>query len=683
MSYTSLKLTDISGLGKAGFGKARIEKLSKLGIYSVDDLLEFYPRFYEDWSKCYAVSEAPLGVNCCVKAYVSTAIKEVRIRKGLTLYKFKVSDGNFDMQITLFNQKYAAGKLMRGKEYLFFGKVTGTLFRKEMSSPAIEQVDSDKIRPIYSATEGLTSKNIEKYVADALDKVSENLYDPLPEDLRKKHSVCHKRYALQNIHFPESDEALAVAKKRLVFEELLTLQLGLFKLRNSNNKATTTPIKKDYTDEFISSLPFKLTGAQTRAIKVAVEDMKSHTPMSRLLQGDVGSGKTAVAAALLYNCVKNGFQCAFMAPTEILAQQHYASLSAMFKDTGVCVGLLTGSTTQSQRTQILNGLVNGEIDVLIGTHALIQKGVEFEKLGLVITDEQHRFGVGQRSSLSEKGDNPHTLVMSATPIPRTLALVIYGDLDVSVLDEMPSGRKPIETYSVASDLRKRAYTYVKKHLDKGLQGYIVCPMVDEGELDLASAVKFYEKLKGGFFKNYTLGLINGKMKSSEKETVMREFKEGKIQLLIATTVIEVGVDVPNANIMVIENAERFGLSQLHQLRGRIGRGSEQATCILISDAQNDEAKRRLSVMAKTNDGFLVADEDLKLRGPGDFFGSKQHGLPTLKIASIFADRRVLTETSKLSKEILSLDPLLENEQNRGLKLAVDKLFSSAFSGGYN
>ncbi|MEE1002960.1 MAG: ATP-dependent DNA helicase RecG, partial [Acutalibacteraceae bacterium] len=531
---------------------------------------------------------------------------------------------------------------------------------------------------------GMNSKYIEKCVASAFDMLGDDLTDPLPEKIRSKFELCHKRFAMQNIHFPENSESLEIAKKRLVFEELLDLQLGLLMLKSHKTKEKTEPIKNDFTAEFIKKLPFSPTGAQLRAIKTCVKDMANAKPMSRLLQGDVGSGKTAVAAALLYNAAKNGFQSSLMAPTEILAAQHYSSIAKMMNGTGVCVMLLTGSTPTAERRKILELLKCGEIDILIGTHALIQNGVDFKNLGLVITDEQHRFGVGQRSSLLEKGNNPHTLVMSATPIPRTLALVIYGDLDISVLDEMPAGRKPVETYAVSSKLRSRAYAYVKKHLDKGQQGYIVCPMVDENEdFDLASAVKFYESLQKGFFKDYKLGLLHGKMKSAEKDAVMKGFANGEIQLLVATTVIEVGVDVPNSNIMVIENAERFGLSQLHQLRGRVGRGDSQATCILISDAENDEAKCRLKVMCDTTDGFKIAAEDLKLRGPGDFFGSKQHGLPTLKIASIFDDRSVLKSTSALAREILKADPKLQSAEFALLKQSVEKLFKNSFSGGYN
>ncbi len=667
-----------------GVGEKRAKQLEKLGIKTVNDLLEFYPRHYEDWSKCYSVSEAPLGEMVCVKGYVSTKVSAVQIRKGLTLYKFTVTDGIANMYVTLFNTKYTAEKIYRGGEFLFFGKATGNLFRKEMSSPSVEPVESDKIRPIYRTTEGLNSKYIEKCVLGALDLMGDDLNDCLPDEIRQENELCHRRYALQNVHFPENNKALEIAKKRLVFEELLNLQLGLLMLKGHNVQTKTKPILNDYTNDFIKRFPFELTGAQKKAITCAVEDMKNTKPMSRLLQGDVGSGKTAVAAALLYNTAKNGFQSALMAPTEILAKQHYSSISKMMNGTGVSVMLLTGSTPQSERKMILELLKLGEIDVLIGTHALIQKGVEYKNLGLVVTDEQHRFGVKQRSDLGEKGENPHTFVMSATPIPRTLALVVYGDLDISVLDEMPVGRKPIETYSVKTELRKRAYTYVKKHLDKGLQGYIVCPMVDENDdFDLVSAKKFYEKLQKGFFKDYKLGLLHGKMKPAEKEDVMARFLSGDIQLLVATTVIEVGVDVPNANIMVVENAERFGLSQLHQLRGRVGRGGEQATCILISDAENEDAVKRLKVMSETTDGFKIADEDLRLRGPGDFFGSKQHGLPTLKIASIFDDRNVLKLTSKVAREIIKADPDLSSEKYKPLKQNVKRLFESSFSSGYN
>lgn len=671
MSYTDLKIEELSGIGKK-----RAETLNKLGIYTVCDLLEYYPRHYEDWSKSYSVSEAPLNENCCVKGIISTAVSEYRVRKGMTLYKFTVTDGVINMFVTLFNQKYVAKSLKRGEEYLFFGKPTGSFLRKEMSSPDIAHVESEKIRPIYHATEGLNSKFIEKCTEQAISMINEKSVDPIPSEIRKKYNLCHKSYALKNIHFPENSEAIEISRKRLVFEELLILQLGLLRLRKRNFEGKSPAIEKDFTNNLLCKLPFELTNAQKRAVSEAISDMKKTTPMNRLLQGDVGSGKTAVAVTLLYNAVCNGFQSALMAPTEILAFQHYAGISKMLKGTNIKIALLTGSSVAAEKRRILQLLKDGDIDIIIGTHAIIQSTVEFKKLGLVITDEQHRFGVNQRTALSDKGDNPHTLVMSATPIPRTLALIIYGDLDISILDEMPKGRQTTETYAVRPNIRKRAYNYIKQHLDRGLQGYIVCPLVDEGETDLASAVKFYEKLKNGFFKDYKVGLLNGKMKPSEKDSVMRAFSMGEIQLLVATTVIEVGIDVPNANIMVIENAERFGLSQLHQLRGRIGRGKDKATCILISEAENDEAVKRLSIMCKTSDGFKIADEDLKLRGPGDFFGSRQHGLPLLKIASIFSDRETLKITSSVARNITNKDKTLSLPENSGLKQAVDELFKN-------
>lgn len=674
MSYTDLKIEELSGIGKK-----RAETLNKLGIYTVCDLLEYYPRHYEDWSKSYSVSEAPLNENCCVKGIISTAVSEYRVRKGMTLYKFTVTDGVINMFVTLFNQKYVAKSLKRGEEYLFFGKPTGSFLRKEMSSPDIAHVESEKIRPIYHATEGLNSKFIEKCTEQAISMINEKSVDPIPSEIRKKYNLCHKSYALKNIHFPENSEAIEISRKRLVFEELLILQLGLLRLRKRNFEGKSPAIEKDFTNNLLCKLPFELTNAQKRAVSEAISDMKKTTPMNRLLQGDVGSGKTAVAVTLLYNAVCNGFQSALMAPTEILAFQHYAGISKMLKGTNIKIALLTGSSVAAEKRRILQLLKDGDIDIIIGTHAIIQSTVEFKKLGLVITDEQHRFGVNQRTALSDKGDNPHTLVMSATPIPRTLALIIYGDLDISILDEMPKGRQTTETYAVRPNIRKRAYNYIKQHLDRGLQGYIVCPLVDEGETDLASAVKFYEKLKNGFFKDYKVGLLNGKMKPSEKDSVMRAFSMGEIQLLVATTVIEVGIDVPNANIMVIENAERFGLSQLHQLRGRIGRGKDKATCILISEAENDEAVKRLSIMCKTSDGFKIADEDLKLRGPGDFFGSRQHGLPLLKIASIFSDRETLKITSSVARNITNKDKTLSLPENSGLKQAVDELFKNKYS----
>lgn len=656
-------------------GPKRARLFAKLGISSVGDLLTFFPRLYEDWSNCYSVSGAPIGETCCVKATVATAVTEHRVRKGLTLFKCKATDGATGLQITIFNNKYAAANLKVGGEFLFFGKVEGNFHRKSMSSPQIEAATGSKIRPIYRQTEGLTSRVIESVVSAALSRLPQDIEDPLPESLRREYELCHKRFALERIHFPKDSPDVEIAKKRLVFEELLVLQLGLLRLKGRNRAKTSCRIQKDYTDEFFSTLPFSPTGAQRRSVKEAVGDMFGEVPMNRLLQGDVGSGKTLVAAAIMHTVCKNGYQAAMMAPTEILAEQHYRSLQRMLKGSGVSVMLLTGATPAGERKRVLEQLSTGEINLIVGTHALISENVRYNNLGLVITDEQHRFGVAQRSALSEKGSNPHTYVMSATPIPRTLGLIIYGDLDVSILDELPAGRQPVETYSVGTALRERAYNYIKKHLDEGRQGYIVCPMVEEGEMDLAAATQFYETLSGGVFRDYRVGLLNGRMKPADKDDVMRRFSSGEIQLLISTTVVEVGVDVPNAVIMVIENAERFGLSQLHQLRGRVGRGEHRATCILISDAENEEAKRRLKVMCDTTDGFKIADADLKQRGPGDFFGARQHGLPSLKIANIFDDMTVLKTAQRVARQIMKQDP--ELLEHKGLKDAVEQLFADS------
>ena len=668
-----------------GVGERRASQFARLGITDIGALLRHYPRQYEDWSNTVTIAAAPLGEPCCIKATALTAPQEHRVRKGLSLFKFTVSDGISILHITLFNNKYAAAKIKVGGEYLFFGTVTAGGRRMEMASPLIEPAQGGaRIRPIYPQTEGLTSRMIESAMANALLALDRELdQDPLPPTIRQEHTLCTRRYALENIHFPTGQEALAVARRRLVFEELLLLQLGLLRLKGRTRSRTGAVLTGDFTEEYVKLLPFTLTGAQTRAIADCVRDMQGECPMSRLVQGDVGSGKTAVAAGVAYTAVRNGFQAAMMAPTEILAEQHAKSLSKLLEPGGIRVGLLTGSMSVAKKRELLAFVAAGQIDFLIGTHALLSEGVEFRRLGLVITDEQHRFGVGQRAALAAKGVNPHLLVMSATPIPRTLALILYGDLDVSILDELPPGRRPIETYAVGSVKRERAYGYVRKHLDQGRQGYIVCPLVEEGETDLISATEYVGKLAVGPFKNYTLGLLHGKMKPMEKERVMADFAGNRIQLLVSTTVVEVGVDVPNAVIMVIENAERFGLAQLHQLRGRVGRGQYQSTCILISDAQNEEAVRRLRVMCQTNDGFKIADEDLKLRGPGDFFGSRQHGLPNLKIADLMGDMPLFREAQEAAQALIAADPALEQPENSLLQKEVQRLFNQVGESGLN
>ena len=548
-----------------------------------------------------------------------------------------------------------------------------------MSVPEFYPVSSaPSVCPIYHQTEGLSTRMIRNAVKHALALLPEQVKDPIPYSIRMQHHLCELRYALEQIHFPDSMESKEIAKKRLVFEELFTLQLGLLELKYRKKQETSLPPFIDYSNEFFQLLPFAPTGAQKRAISEAMADMtnpKNRKPMSRLVQGDVGSGKTAVAAALCYSVIKNGVQAALMAPTEILAQQHHASISNILKDTGISVGLLTGSVTPAKKRKLLEQLQDGSIKMVIGTHALISETVAFQNLGLVITDEQHRFGVAQRSLLAEKGNHPHMLVMSATPIPRTLALIIYGDLDISVLDELPPGRQTIETYAISSRKRARALQYIRTHLDAGQQAYIICPLVEESTNDMASVVQYANALQTETFPDKVIGILHGKMKPKEKDTVMTAFAKGEIDVLVSTTVVEVGVDVPNAVIILIENAERYGLSQLHQLRGRVGRGTMKSTCILVSDAQNEEAVARLKILCSTSDGFRIADEDLRLRGPGDFFGEKQHGLPDLKIANMAEDMEVLKEAQSAARHVLSCDPKLEQPEHRGLKGQVKRLFS--------
>lgn len=676
--------TDIKYL--KGVGERRAAMLSRLGVSDVNALVRLYPRVYEDWSRIKSINEAQIGEICCIKGIVGSPVRKNLIRKGLTLYKTEITDGSGIMGITIFNSRFAAEKLTEGDEFLFFGRVGGNLYRKEMNSPEIEPAEgADRIRPIYPQTHGLNSKMIEKLVRTALTECRDELVDPIPPWLREKYCLMNLPDSLWNIHFPKSPDYLEEARRRLIFEELLILQLGLEKMRSQTQKNAGAIIERDFSEEYFSHLPFSPTGAQRRAVKEAMRDMMSGRQMNRLLQGDVGSGKTAVAAALVYSAAKNSMQSALMAPTEVLAEQHYKTFLKLFDGCSINVELLTGSDTAAQKRRKKEALKAGQIDLLIGTHAIIQSDVEFKSLALVITDEQHRFGVEQRNALGEKGENPHLYVMSATPIPRTLALIIYGELDISILDELPPGRQKIETYAVTSELRQRAYNYVKKHLDAGRQGYIICPLVDEGESDteLASAVKYADELQRGDFRGYTVGLMHGKMKSADKKKVMESFSNGETQLLVSTTVIEVGVDVPNAVIMVIENAERFGLSQLHQLRGRIGRGQYKSTCILITDAKNDTAQRRMKVMETTTDGFKIADEDLKLRGPGEFFGSRQHGLPEMKIADMLKDRGTLEETQRAAKEIMARDPELSSPESAALKNEIQRLFDAVGSAGMN
>ncbi len=644
--------TDIQYL--KGVGEKRAVVLKNRGIDTVGALLRFYPRTYLDWTDIYSISSAPAFQNVCIKAKV-LSFEVQKKRQGMTLYSFVCEDETGQMTVVLFNQKFLAESIRIGREYLFYGKFSGGFLFRQMSSPKIVPSSFNGIEPIYPASRELSSKQIKNLVKTALTEV--HLDETIPEEIRQRNNLCSIDFAINNIHFPTCREAFLKAQKRLVFEELFILKTGLVLLKSRYAKKAACVIKQGYLADFKTLLPFSITSAQERVIKECMRDMFSGSPMNRLVQGDVGSGKTVIAAALMFSAAKNGFQSCMMAPTEILSIQHYKTLLKITENTGIRCALLTGAMKKREKDAVKTALKNGEIDVIVGTHALLTGDVEFNSLGLVVTDEQHRFGVKQRGELSSKGENPHTLVMSATPIPGTLALILYGDLDISVVDEYPKGRQKIDTYLVDTSYRPRIYKYIRKYLNEGRQGYIVCPLVEEGEeVDITSAKEYYVNLKNGEFKDYSLGLLHGKMTSKEKEDVMGKFVSGEIQLLIATTVIEVGVDVPNASVMVIENAERFGISQLHQLRGRIGRGGFKSDCILITDNASEETLKRLEIIKNSTDGFKIADEDLALRGPGDFLGSRQHGLPPMKIADIFADRDVLELAGMEAKVLIEAYP---------------------------
>lgn len=659
-----------------GVGEKRAGLFGSLAIFDVDALIHFFPRKYEDWTNTKTVRELQNGDCASIRATMITPVKEHMIRKGMTLYKCRFSDGESIINVTIFNNKYQVQALRVYEDYVLFGKVEKNLTSASMSSPKIEKLDTGvRVHPIYPATGKLTSNAIAKVVKTALESLEE-IPETLDKSVRDKYKLISLDRAIRQIHFPDSDEDVQKARYRLIFEELLTLQLGLLKLKGRNKAKTNLKITADFTEEFKSLLPFEMTNAQQRAIQDCLSDMAGDYPMSRLLQGDVGSGKTAVAAGLCFTVIKNSCQCALMAPTEILAVQHYEGLSKMLSPAGINVRLLTGSTRAKEKREIKALLMDGEIDLLIGTHAIIQNDVEFESLGLVITDEQHRFGVKQRAALAEKGEGIHTLVMSATPIPRTLGLILYGDLDISILDELPPGRQEIRTDVVDSRYHQRLYKFIRDAADRGEQAYIVCPAIEENEdsTDLKSAEQYAEELSEGAFHGYNLGLLHGKMKPKEKENVMKAFSSGDVQILVATTVVEVGVDVPNATIMVIENAERFGLSQLHQLRGRIGRGSKKSFCVLVSDSKSENSRNRLAVMKNSSNGFKIADEDLKARGPGDFFGERQHGLPALKIADMLQDMETLQLAQQCAGEILAEDSNLDLPKNKHLCDNISKMF---------
>ena len=673
-----IKTTDIRFL--KGIGDKRAQSFRRLGIETVADLLSFYPRAYEDWKNITPITDAKEDETVAVKGIMIARPLPVKTRSGKLMYRSSATDGRGIMHLTFFNNRYVADDLKEGQEFIFYGKVKiNDMGGKEMLSPRYMKAETGEyLHPVYNQTADLNSKAIGKAVKTALDTFGTQLRETLPPGQILKYKLPSYCDALRMIHFPETESDIKQARRRLIFEELLILQLGILSSGKKDDEKTDCIIKEDFTDEFIEHLPFSPTNAQRRAIKECISDMKMHSPMRRLLQGDVGSGKTAVAAALMYTAVKNSYQCVLMAPTEVLARQHYETFGKFLEGTGISTVLLTGSTTAKNKKIIKEQILDGSAQIIIGTHAVITDDTRFNNLGLVITDEQHRFGVNQRAALREKGSSPHVLVMSATPIPRTLSLIIYGDLSISILDEKPKGRKEIKTWSVPSHYHERLYSFIKKEVAKGNRCYIVCPMVEENEeadLNLKSAEEYYKLLSGTVFSDIKCGLLHGRMKQREKDEMMTAFKNGDLDVLICTIVIEVGIDVPEANVIVIENAERFGLSQLHQLRGRVGRGSAESHCILVSDSKNEDTKKRFDIMCQTNDGFRISEEDLKMRGPGDFFGSRQSGLPTLKIASLMTDSRILYAARDEAEAILKADPDLSSAANASLREKISALFA--------
>jgi ATP-dependent DNA helicase RecG len=664
-----------------GIGETRAKALRKLGILTLRDLISYFPRAYEDRTLTRPIRELTVGESVCVRAMIAAEPTSHRISGGRTIVKARAVDESGSLDLVFFNQAYRRSSLHAGETYIFFGKVEGNLIRRQMINPLLEregqQQITGRIMPVYPLTAGVSQLILSRAVRQGLDACRELLPDVLPDQVRHDHQLCYVNYAYENIHFPASPEALEVARRRLVFEELFLLTCGLSLLRRRRRDVSGPACRAVDMAPFYRGLPFSLTGAQRRAIDDALGDMTGGQPMNRLCQGDVGSGKTRVAAACIWFAVQNGWQCALMAPTEILARQHFENLSPLFARYGITCALLTGSTRARERREILGQLADGTLDLCIGTHALLTEDVQYARLGLVVTDEQHRFGVNQRAALMQKAEDPHMLVLSATPIPRTLALVIYGDLDVSIINELPPGRQKVDTFAVGEAYRRRIYAFLRKQVQEGHQVFIVCPLVGDADTipDERKAVTAYaEKLRTEVFPDLRIAVLHGKMKSKEKDAVMTAFAAGESDILVSTTVVEVGVDVPNANTMVVENADRFGLSQLHQLRGRVGRGKAKSYCILLSDNDNEETRRRLRVMTKTNDGFQISEEDLRLRGPGDFFGSRQHGLPSLKVADLSCDMRLLDEAQQAARALIAADPELTDPAHRALYRRIRELF---------
>ena len=663
-------------------GPNRVKLLNKLNIFTLKDLITYFPRNHEDRSINKKIAQCQDGETVLIKAKAITKVTEMRTRR-VSVYRLVVQDDTASCVITWFNQKYLKEKFIYGKVYTFYGKIENKNGIFQMKSPVFDESGIDKntgrIIPIYPLTSKLSQNTLRKIIENGIDEVYGSLEENLPDYILKKYDLLEINEAYKNIHFPKNNLEFAKAKKRLVFEELLALQLALLRLKigqNCDEKGIEFD-KNVYMQDVINILPFTLTNAQLRVLKEINYDMEKNTPMNRLLQGDVGSGKTVISVISAYKAVKSGYQVAIMAPTAILAEQHLQNFKRILERFGIKCELLVSNITKKNKQIILDKLANGKIDILIGTHAILEENVIFKNLGLVVTDEQHRFGVKQRAKIVAKGNNPDVIVMSATPIPRTLALILYGDLDISIIDELPPNRKKIETFAITKDLEERLNNFVKKLINEGRQAYIVCPLVEDSEdSDLKSVTALAEKYKTEIFKEYRLEYLHGKMKPKEKDEIMLKFKNGEIDILISTTVIEVGVDVPNASIMVIENAERFGLAQLHHLRGRVGRGEYKSYCILKNEGHSKTSKERMKIMCQTNDGFIISEKDLKLRGSGDFFGTAQHGVPEFKIANLFENIQELKIVQNLATNIIQEDPNLELEKNFRLKTLIQDKFTS-------
>ncbi len=664
-----------------GVGPARVQLLNKLGINTLEDLVTYFPRDYEDRSVIRKIAELEPGETACFRAVATSRPSTARLKRNMTITKVVVRDDTGSALLTWLNQDYIKNQIDTAEEYTFYGKVQrASAGRIEVASAIFdkegETKNTGKIVPLYPLTNGMTQNVLRGIIENALKLTNNQFEEFLPTWIRKDYNVCELNFAINNIHFPEKDKDFMTARRRIAFQELLLLQLGLLNLKEKG-KVEDVGIsfnKDEKIDEFLDSLPFKLTNAQMRAWQDIRKDMESNKAMNRLVQGDVGSGKTIVACMAMYKAVKNGYQASMMAPTAILATQHYNNISKLLEPFDIKCALFTSSLTKKQKELLVDQLKNGEIDIAIGTHALIEENIEFKNVGLVITDEQHRFGVRQRAKLSNKGEKIDTLVMTATPIPRTLALILYGDLDISIIDELPPGRQKIDTYAVKKNMENRINEFIRKQINEGRQAYVVCPLIEESDAsDLKAAEVMFEYYKK-VFPEFKIELLHGKMKPKDKDAIMNSFKEGNINILVSTTVIEVGVDVPNATLMIVENAERFGLAQLHQLRGRVGRGKFKSFCILKYESKSEIVAKRMKIMETSNDGFYISEQDLKLRGPGDFFGTMQHGVPEFKVANLFTDMEILKQAQECAKMVLKDDPLLEAPDNSGIKEKIDNLF---------